>query len=146
MPVVLGGGSSTSGVNTLNDLIKELLERTSSGYQSVTSSDGGANNQIVDENIQDSYEPATSYKNSFVRMVDGNAPEETRRVGEFDPNTGTLTVGRNFSATIVASTTYQFSELLNFTDLKKCINQALSNGFLRDKEFLTAPTTTQIQL
>jgi hypothetical protein len=70
----------------------------------------------------------------------------TRRVGIYDNSSGTFTVGRAFPNTVPSGMTYQFSELLNFRDLKKCINVALAEGYFRDKAYMDPPEVAMVAL
>jgi hypothetical protein len=133
-------------VTTLHEAIADLLRLSGDGFQSSTSSLAGSNTTLVDQALQDSAEPTTSYKTGHVKVIQGSLSDEVRRVADYDRSNGTLTVGRPYGTAAPSGMAYQFSQRLPFVDLARCVNWALSEAYLVDQAVITPATAGQVSL
>lgn len=132
-------------VVTLHQAIGELLLRTGSGFASAATS-GGTTTALIDATLQDAAEPDTSHVGSYVKAISGALADQTRRVQTYDPDTGTLTVGRAYDTAAPSGMQYQLSQALDFRDLAQCVNWTLGRGYYRRQYAVTPAGARQVAL
>lgn len=108
----------------LKDLRVDLSRRL--GVVKTGAATSGTTVTLVDsDNLLDPLASTDTFRTHWLLITSGALQGELRKVSDYAPATGTLTLNRSYSSAPSVADTYELHGTLGPSDLRTCINQAL---------------------
>lgn len=131
--------SSPVTLKVLRQDLGRVLREITVGYV-----DSGTTTTLTDADLIDSGESETLYDRSWVR-ISGTVRRVTRE--GYNPDTGTITVGRAFASAPSDGDEYEIHTMISPAELDECINRALlSLYYMREQEITIVADQTEYDL